>query len=98
VVAVGFTVLESFESPEVASSGIYNPGVGEKSLGGHEVLCVGYDLGQTPSIRPANCPPAFLIQNSWGAGWGLSGFFWMVKDVFDAIDTDLKIAHSGHPW
>ena len=97
-VALGFTVLESFESEEVARTGVYVPGSGGRVLGGHEVLIVGYDLGDVPTIRPAKCPPAFLIQNSWGAGWGLDGFVWMDRNVLDAVDTDLKIAHSGGPW
>jgi len=60
--------------------------------------CVGYDVGDTPTMRPENCPPAALIQNSWGTGWGLSGFFWMPLQILDAADTDLKIVHSGHKW
>lgn len=59
---------------------------------------VGYDVGAIPTLRPAGCPPAALIQNSWGIGWGLSGFFWMAINVLDALDTDLKIVHSGGPW
>jgi len=99
-VEIGFTVYESFESDTVAQTGIYSPGTGEAVLGGHEVLMVGYDIGPTPTLRPANCPPAALIQNSWGTGWGWngSGFFWMVLPVLDASDTDLKIVHSGSPW
>lgn len=97
-IAVGFTVYDSFESSEVAQTGIYNPKPGEKILGGHEVLACGFDIGTTPILRPANCPPAILIQNSWGEDWGLKGFFWMDLLVVDDPQTDLKIVHSGHPW
>jgi hypothetical protein len=97
-VEIGFTVYDSFESDEVASTGIYNPASGESVLGGHEVLMVGYDVGATATLRPSTCPPAALIQNSWSADWGLGGFFWMAIPVLDAPDTDLKIVHSGHPW
>jgi len=98
-VAIGFTVYESFEGAELAGTGIMpTPKPGENILGGHEVLMVGYDIGDTPWIRPASCPPAALIQNSWGTSWGLIGFFWMPLAILDAPDTDLKIAHSGHPW
>ena len=97
-VLIGFNVYESFESPEVARTGIYSPGSGEKSVGGHEVFAVGFDIGQLPTLRPAGCPPAALIQNSWSPAWGLSGDFWMPISVLDASDTDLKIIHSGHPW
>jgi hypothetical protein len=100
-VLVGFTVYDSLESDEVAATGIYNPNVSTESvLGGHEVLAVGYDLGAIPTLRPAACPPAFLIQNSWSDSWGLKGFFWMVTSVIDAADgsTDLKITHAGGKW
>jgi hypothetical protein len=97
-VEIGFTVYESFESDAVAASGIYNPQPGESVLGGHEVLMVGYDVGDTATLRPAGCPPAALIQNSWGASWGLGGYLWMALPVLDAADTDLKIVHAGAPW
>ena len=97
-VLVGFTVYESFESQEVEETGVYKPQPGESVLGGHEVLMVGYDIGASPTIRPKNCPPAALIQNSWGEDWGLKGFFWMALPVLDDSQTDLKIAHAGHPW
>jgi hypothetical protein len=97
-VEVGFTVYESFESAEVAQSGIYSPQDGETILGGHEVVAVGYDVGETPTLRPAGAAPSALIQNSWGTSWGLSGFFWMPLSVLDDMQTDLKIVHSGAPW
>lgn len=98
-IEVGFTVYESFEGDAIANTGVMPvPAPGEQVKGGHEVLAVGYDIGDTPSLRPAGSPPSFLIQNSWGTGWGLSGFFWMPLSIFDAPDTDLKIVHSGHPW
>jgi hypothetical protein len=97
-VAVGFDVAASFESDNVASTGVYNPQPNEQVVGGHEVLMVGYDVGAAPTMRPTGCPPAALIQNSWGEGWGLRGYFWMPLTVLDAPDTDLKIVHAGGPW
>lgn len=79
-VAFGFTVYESFESREVASSGIVPmPQHGEQILGGHEVLAVGY-LKDEPNYA--------LVMNSWGDGWGLKGFFLMPWQML----TDGQIA------
>jgi C1A family cysteine protease len=64
----GFSVYESFESEEVAQSGIATiPTAQEKLLGGHAVLAVGYDDEQN----------RFLIRNSWGESWGMKGYFTM---------------------
>ncbi len=62
----GFTVYESFESEQVASTGVVPmPASHEKTLGGHAVLCVGYD----------DASKRFIVRNSWGANWGQGGYF-----------------------
>ena len=64
----GFTVYESFESPQVAKTGVVPmPAPSEQTLGGHAVMAVGYDDGKQ----------AFIVRNSWGPGWGLKGYFLM---------------------
>jgi C1A family cysteine protease len=64
----GFTVYESFESPEVAKTGQVNmPAANEQQIGGHAVLAVGYD----------DSAQRFIVRNSWGEGWGLAGYFTM---------------------
>ncbi len=64
----GFTVYESFESQEVARTGVVQmPGHNENVLGGHAVLAMGYD---DASMR-------FRVRNSWGPVWGDHGYFTM---------------------
>lgn len=64
----GFTVYESFEGPDVAKTGVLNlPAGGESVVGGHAVLCVGYD----------EASQRFVVRNSWGKGWGQNGYFTM---------------------
>jgi C1A family cysteine protease len=64
----GFTVYESFESQAVASTGLMPmPAPGEKKLGGHAVMAVGYD----------NAKRLVTVRNSWAATWGDKGYFYM---------------------
>jgi C1A family cysteine protease len=65
---IGFAVYESFESPEVARTGVVSmPAKGERMIGGHAVLVAGYD----------NSRGAFLVRNSWGPDWGEGGYCWI---------------------
>jgi C1A family cysteine protease len=67
----GFTVYEGFESQEVTRTGVLQmPQPNERSLGGHAVLAVGYDDVQK----------RFIVQNSWGTGWGQKGYFTIPYD------------------
>ena len=62
----GFTVYESFMTQQVAKSGIGPmPKKGEKVVGGHAVVAVGYD----------DTKKVFIVRNSWGTSWGLGGYF-----------------------
>lgn len=98
-VMVGFTCYSGLESEETACTGVLPmPNRGEPAIGGHEVKLSGYDIGAVASLRPTNCPPAVLVQNSWGTGWGLNGYFWMPLEYLDREDTDMKIVHTGKPW
>jgi len=64
----GFTVYEGFESAEVARTGVANlPAPGEKVVGGHAVVGVGYD----------DAAQRFTVRNSWGRRWGMKGYFTM---------------------
>lgn len=65
-VVFGFSVYESFETPDVERTGIMPmPKQGEKILGGHAVVACGYD------------DKYLLVRNSWGSDWGQTGYFWM---------------------
>jgi C1A family cysteine protease len=62
----GFTVYESFETQAVAQSGHAPlPAAGERVIGGHAVMAVGYD----------DASQTLLVRNSWGTGWGMQGYF-----------------------
>jgi C1A family cysteine protease len=64
----GIAVYASFESLTVAQTGIVPmPKAGEALLGGHAVLVVGYN----------DADQQFIVRNSWGAGWGDKGYFYL---------------------
>lgn len=74
----GFTVYSSFESDEVAKTGVVPlPTHGDKSIGGHAVMAMGYD----------DARQRFIVQNSWGRDWGVKGFFYMPYSYL--TDADL---------
>ncbi len=65
-VVFGISVYESFMSATVAKTGkVPMPKAGEKMLGGHAVLAVGYNH---PAKRA-------ICRNSWGKDWGVAGSF-----------------------
>jgi len=62
----GFVVFESFR--DITHNGIMSmPREGEKIIGGHAVMAVGYDERRK----------WFIVRNSWGNSWGDNGYFYM---------------------
>jgi C1A family cysteine protease len=67
-VSFGFSVFSSFESEEVARTGIVPvPAMTEEMVGGHAVLAVGYD----------DTNNWLIVKNSWGSDWGDKGYFYL---------------------
>lgn len=68
-VVFGIAVFESFETEAVAKTGLVPmPDQDkEKMVGGHAVMCVGYD----------NAKKVLIMRNSWGKEWGDSGYFYL---------------------
>lgn len=65
----GFSVYESFWAMG-KNAVIPMPKLGERRIGGHAVMAVGYDQAKK------RC----LIRNSWGSTWGKQGYAWMPFD------------------
>lgn len=71
-IVLGISIYSSFETEEVAKTGIVPmPNTKkEQSLGGHAVVVVGYD----------DKAGRFLMRNSWGTAWGDKGYFTIPYD------------------
>lgn len=75
----GFTVYNSYTQANTTGKIPY-PTPGEKTVGGHAVVAVGFD----DNMKIKNTNPgaketkgALLIRNSWGTGWGNNGYGWL---------------------
>ena len=64
----GFAVYDSFETEQVARTGMVPlPTQSEHLLGGHAVMAVGYDEAKE----------VYIVRNSWGVSWGDRGYCYM---------------------
>ncbi len=67
-VLMSFTVYDSFQHPDVTRTGIMPiPKLGEKIIGHHCILIVGYDITKKH----------LLCRNSWGVKYGQGGHLWI---------------------
>ena len=84
----GFTVYESFMTQQVAKTGVGQmPKSGEKVVGGHAVVAVGYD----------DARKTFVVRNSWGTSWGMKGYFTLPYAYLDDrnLSDDLWTIRAG---
>lgn len=75
----GFTVYQSYTQANTTGKIPY-PTAGEKVVGGHAVVAVGYDDAikiRNATLGAAETTGALLIRNSWGTGWGAAGYGWL---------------------
>lgn len=73
----GFKVFESFQSAAVVSNGVVPmPAAGEKELGAHAVVAVGYDDEKQHII----------FRNSFGLLWGDTGYGYLPYKYFTSDD------------
>jgi C1A family cysteine protease len=71
----GFTVYSSI-SQAGTSGRVPYPGAGEKVIGGHAMLAIGYDdnIRITNATSGNTTTGALIVRNSWGASWGDHGY------------------------
>ncbi len=78
----GFTVYSSYTQAE-STRKIPFPTSGDKIVGGHAVVAVGYDDSiktKNTNAGAAETKGALLIRNSWGTGWGNGGYGFLPYD------------------
>jgi len=75
----GIDIFESFESLTVKTTGVVPmPQTYESLLGGHAICCVGYNQNDK----------TFLCRNSWGAKWGIEGYFTLPYEYVEKYGSD----------
>jgi C1A family cysteine protease len=80
LVEFGFNVYSYFMGEQMATQAFLDvPKSSETVEGGHAVDLCGWDDNMANPFNKAS-KGAFLVRNSWGTGWGLSGYFWMSYD------------------
>jgi len=86
----GATLFPEFESDEVARTGMVPmPNPNNQSIGGHAILCVGYN----------DATQRFTVLNSWGPNWGDHGYCYFPYEYLTNPDlcTDLWTIRSIAP-
>jgi len=72
----GFSCYDSLYDSD--DGNIPFPGVKERTIGGHAIVCVGYD--DAKPCKGTTRKGALLIRNSWGRTWGHGGYGWLPYD------------------
>jgi len=86
-VVFGFSVTQRFVT-ETKTTGILPfPTTGEKILGGHAVVAVGYD----------DAAKMVICRNSYGSTWGKGGYFMMPYQWFDNMNSYVADAWTFVP-
>ncbi len=76
----GFTVYSSIAQAAAMGGKIPFPVSGERTIGGHAIVAIGYDDGMEITNKNAGATKtvgALLIRNSWGTSWGDGGYGWL---------------------
>jgi C1A family cysteine protease len=82
-VVMGIEIYSSFESSEVARTGIVPMPNRDReySLGGHAVLAMGYTV--------INGIEYIICRNSWGSAWGDKGYFYLPMAFIGRYVSDM---------
>lgn len=97
LVEFGFNVYSYFMSQQMAAQAFLDvPKSNETLEGGHAVDLCGWDDNMVNPFNKSS-KGAFLVRNSWGGGWGLSGYFWMSYDYVKSpkLCSDFWVVQSS---
>lgn len=89
LILFGMIVFDSMMGSTVGANGhVPDPGYNDRQVGGHALLCVGYD----------NRTRLYKFKNSWGRSWGDSGYGYISYNYMHNTDlTDDHFMLTRHP-
>lgn len=87
-IQLGFTACESLET--LPAGTIYAGSATSAPIGGHAVVIVGYIMLNVEGVDQL----VFIVRNSWGADWGMGGYFYMSAGALYADGLDYWILTS----
>ncbi|MFX1484656.1 MAG: C1 family peptidase, partial [Promethearchaeota archaeon] len=79
---IGIEIYSAFYSFDTVNNVYTTSHIVGDPVGGHAVCLVGYDDNKATTDGSG----AFLLVNSWGPGWGDSGFWWMSYEAIKNYD------------
>jgi C1A family cysteine protease len=76
----GFAIFDNFEDLNTTKTGYVSiPTNKNQFLGGHAVVCVGYD----DNLTYKGIKGYWIVRNSWGSKWGDRGYFYLPYKYLD---------------